>query len=380
MSEHQYYEFLAIDRPLSESEMKQLRRTSSRAEITSTSFINVYNWGDFRGDETTLMKNYFDLHLYRANWGTSRFMVRLPKRFVDQSRFDVFLRSSEVATLIDAGENIILDIVHYAEDEWYEFDDGLDRLSPFVPLRYDLIGGDLRLLYIIWLAAVEDGSLREEVLEPLPGLAPLSGALKNFAKLMRIDSDLIQAAAERQVGDDDIEISSDSVLKVLSAIPESRKTKLLHLLYEGAPHLSIELRSFVRRVILSNLNKKPVERRSVLDLRDRAEAIRIHRKSAEAARVEAKRKQVELEKKQAQRKRIDAIVRMGLDNAWRAVEDEINRRNRDGYNEAADMLSDLKQLSKENGTMRQFEIQLSALRRRHPHKKVLLEILRARFF
>ncbi len=380
MSEHQYYEFLAIDRPLSESEMEQLRRTSSRAEITSTSFINVYNWGDFRGDEITLMKNYFDLHLYRANWGTSRFMVRLPKRFVDQSRFDVFLRSSEVATLIDAGENIILDIVHYAEDEWYEFDDGLDRLSPFVPLRYDLIGGDLRLLYIIWLAAVEDGSLREEVLEPLPGLAPLSGALKNFSKLMRIDSDLIQAAAERKVGDDDIEMSSDSVLKVLSAIPESRKTKLLHLLYEGAPHLSIELRSFVRRVILSNLNKKPVERRSVLDLRDRAEAIRIHRKSAEAARAEAKRKQVELEKKQAQRRRIDAIVRMGLDNAWRAVEDEINRRNRDGYNEAADMLSDLKQLSKENGTMRQFEIQLSALRRRHPHKKVLLEILRARFF
>ena len=380
MSEHQYYEFLAIDRPLSESEMAQLRRISTRAEINPTSFINVYNWGDFRGDETSLMKNYFDLHLYRANWATSRFMVRLPKRFVDQSRFDDFLRSSEVASLIDAGENMILDVFYFEDGGWYEFDDGLDRLSPFIPLRYDLIGGDLRMLYIIWLVAVEDGSLREEVLEPLPGLAPLSGALKNFAKFLRIDSDLIQAAAERNVGDDSIEESSDSVLKVLSAIPESKKTKFLQLLYDGDPHASIELRAFVRKVTLSSSNKKPARRRSVLELRDRAEAIRIRRKAEEAARAEAKRKQVELEKKRAQRREIDAIVHLGLDNAWDLVEDEINRRNRDGYNEAAKILSGLKYLSKEDGTARQFEIRLSALKRRHPYKKVLLEILNAKFF
>ncbi len=380
MSEHQYYEFLAIDRPLSESEMAQLRRISTRAEINPTSFINVYNWGDFRGDETSLMKNYFDLHLYRANWATSRFMVRLPKRFVDQSRFDDFLRSSEVASLIDAGENMILDVFYFEDGGWYEFDDGLDRLSPFIPLRYDLIGGDLRMLYIIWLVAVEDGSLREEVLEPLPGLAPLSGALKNFAKFLRIDSDLIQAAAERNVGDDRIEESSDSVLKVLSEIPESKKTKFLQLLYDGDPHASIELRAFVRKVTLSSSNKKPARRRSVLELRDRAEAIRIRRKAEEAARAEAKRKQVELEKKRAQRREIDAIVDLGLDNAWDLVEDEINRRNRDGYNEAAKILSGLKHISKEDGTARQFEIQLSALKRRHPYKKVLLEILNAKFF
>ena len=380
MSEHQYYEFLAIDRPLSESEMAQLRRISTRAEISPTSFINVYNWGDFRGDETSLMKNYFDLHLYRANWATSRFMVRLPKRFVDQSRFDDFLRSSEVASLIDAGENMILDVFYDEDDGWYEFDDGLDRLSPFIPLRYDLIGGDLRMLYIIWLVAVEDGSLREEVLEPLPGLAPLSGALKNFAKFLRIDSDLIQAAAERNVGDDSIEESSDSVLKVLSAIPESKKTKFLQLLYDGDPHASIELRAFVRKVTLSSSNKKPARRRSVLELRDCAEAIRIRRKAEEAARAEAKCKQVELEKKRAQRREIDAIVDLGLDNAWDLVEDEINRRNRDGYNEAAKILSGLKYLSKEDGTARQFEIRLSALKRRHPYKKVLLEILNAKFF
>lgn len=38
MSEYRYYEFLAIDRPLTEDEMTDLRRFSSRAHITLVSF------------------------------------------------------------------------------------------------------------------------------------------------------------------------------------------------------------------------------------------------------------------------------------------------------------------------------------------------------
>ncbi len=36
MSEYQYYEFVAIDRPLSKGEMADLRALSTRAEITPT--------------------------------------------------------------------------------------------------------------------------------------------------------------------------------------------------------------------------------------------------------------------------------------------------------------------------------------------------------
>jgi len=43
MSEYQYYEFRALDRPLTKKAMGVLRSISSRAEITSTSFINTYN-------------------------------------------------------------------------------------------------------------------------------------------------------------------------------------------------------------------------------------------------------------------------------------------------------------------------------------------------
>ncbi len=49
MGEYQYYEFLAVDRPLKADQLDALRALSTRAEITSTTFVNTYHWGDFRG-------------------------------------------------------------------------------------------------------------------------------------------------------------------------------------------------------------------------------------------------------------------------------------------------------------------------------------------
>ena len=57
MSEYQYYEFQAIDRPLTDEEMAELRSYSTRARITPTSFGNDYSWGSFKGDEDAWMEN-----------------------------------------------------------------------------------------------------------------------------------------------------------------------------------------------------------------------------------------------------------------------------------------------------------------------------------
>ena len=77
MSEYQYYEFQAIDRPLSSADRQALRALSSRARITPTSFTNSYEWGDFGGNPDKLMERWFDLHLYWANWGSRRLMIKL---------------------------------------------------------------------------------------------------------------------------------------------------------------------------------------------------------------------------------------------------------------------------------------------------------------
>jgi hypothetical protein len=66
MSEYQYDEFQAIDRPLSEADRRALRDISTRARITSPSFTNTYEWGDLKADPARLVERYFDLFLYVA--------------------------------------------------------------------------------------------------------------------------------------------------------------------------------------------------------------------------------------------------------------------------------------------------------------------------
>jgi hypothetical protein len=83
MSEYQYYEFLALDRPLDDRQQAEVRSLSTRASITATSFINEYHWGNFRGDPNRMMERYYDAHLYLTNWGTHRIMLRLPGELLD---------------------------------------------------------------------------------------------------------------------------------------------------------------------------------------------------------------------------------------------------------------------------------------------------------
>ena len=92
MSEYQYYEFLAIDRPLTEAQIRAVGEFSSRAKITATSFINEYNWGSFRGNPDDFLKRFFDAMVYVANWGTHRFMFRVPAALLDRDRAQSLLR------------------------------------------------------------------------------------------------------------------------------------------------------------------------------------------------------------------------------------------------------------------------------------------------
>ena len=154
MSEFQYYEFQAVDRPLGEADRQALRALSTRARITATSFTNVYEWGDFKGDPAALMERWFDLHLYLANWGSRRLMIRLPKRLADQRQLKAFLCKADCAVLRASGENLILDIARDEVEPDGDWDDGSGWLAALAPLRADMLAGDLRLCYLLWLTAV----------------------------------------------------------------------------------------------------------------------------------------------------------------------------------------------------------------------------------
>jgi hypothetical protein len=110
MSEYQYYEFQAMDHPLSEADRRALRALSTRARITATGLTNSYEWGDFKGDPVELMERWFDLHLYLANWGTHRLMIRLPERLIDRRRLHGFLHAVDCVDIRTSPEYLIVDI------------------------------------------------------------------------------------------------------------------------------------------------------------------------------------------------------------------------------------------------------------------------------
>jgi hypothetical protein len=375
MSEYQYYEFQAIDRPLTEADRQALRDLSTRARITATSFTNSYEWGDFKGDPAKLMERWFDLHLYMANWGSRRLMIRLPARLIDRDRLDAFIEEVDCVRLRTVGENLILDIAR-DELEFDTWDDGSGWLAALTPLRAEVLSGDLRLFYLLWLTAVEHDAFEADETEPMPGIGPMTGALGAFADFFEIESDLVQAAAERPaVASLDV-MSSDAVRKVIATMPDREKTGLLVRLFEDDPQAAAELRATVRKRLDLKTGTSPTAPRTVGELRIRANAIRLSRERAEADKVaEERRRQADAAEKALQ-SRLDAIRRRG-ESVWREVEDEIERRNSASYDKAAALLSDLKALAEKQGAIDEFLRRLHAIRERHARKERFIERLAA---
>lgn len=107
-----------------------------------------------------MLHQYFDGFLYWANWGSPRLALRfphgiLPVNLIDGYDFDDFV------TFTKHPDYDILDM-HFGEMEapsrWTEYD-----LGSLISIRDELMEGDLRALYIAWLATMRMlGSYDEE--------------------------------------------------------------------------------------------------------------------------------------------------------------------------------------------------------------------------
>jgi hypothetical protein len=368
VSEYQYYEFQAIDRSLDRAAQEALRSISSRARITATSFTNHYEWGDLKGDPRKFMERWFDLHLYLANWSTRRLMLRVPKRFVNQADIDPFLREIDWVEMWTSGDNLIVDICRdevEVDDDWH---DGSGQLAALAPLRADVLSGDLRLFYLLWLTAVQDEFVPEEELEPLPGIAPLTGALEGFAEFFGIDPDLVEAAAE--LGGDDAAMSQSELRKGIAAISAREKDDLLLRVVDGDTHVAAELRNRVRK----KNNLASAAHRTAGMLRMRAKEIAEARERAEGERREAEKRRQAAEAEKARRARLKVLKQRGV-SVWREIEQEIERRNPSGYDNAISLLSDLQVLAAEEGNQDDFDRRLSSIRGRHERKGKFIERL-----
>lgn len=383
MSTYQYYEFLAIDRPLDDGEQAAVRSLSTRARISSTSFVNEYHWGDFKGDPRRLMERYYDAHLYVANWGTHRVMFRLPCDLLDPDVVEDYCVGDEASACV-TGEFIVLELI--SEDHAGEFDfdyDPENLLSTIVGVRAELAAGDLRPLYLAWLAAYGAWERDEDVfdrdadddLEPPvpPGLGTLTAAQRALADFLRLDDDLIAIAAQASPPVGETADDPDDLALWVARLPVTEKDRSLARVMQGeAARVRMEL---LRRFRGDTAPIIPVPaRRTVADLLDNAARRREcheRRLAAQRADDEARREQARL---QARERRLDKLADEE-DAGWSRVEAMIATRKPAEYDAAVTLLTDLQALAEREDRYDTFTLRTIALRQTHARKPALIERL-----
>jgi hypothetical protein len=396
MSEYQYYEFRAIDRPLVQKEMDELRALSTRAEITPTSFTNTYHWGDFKGNPDTLMDRYFDAFVYVANWGTHQLMFRIPRRFLDVEAASAYC-DDEVLSLTAKKEHVILEFSSRDEDgdgdEWTE---GEHWMSSLISLRAELMRGDTRALYLGWLASLpsrirddedgwdeEDGGDEEDLddddrLEPPvpPGLAKLSAPLRALADFLRVEDELIEVAAAGSAGEPPAEPSRNELARWVKGLPAADKDAYLlrFLAEEGDFLLRAELSKRFRESTAPSGARPALEagRRTVAQLLAARDAL-VDAKRRKAAEREAReRARREREQAEARARYLDDLARREP-ATWREVEEKIATKLPKEYDRAVELLVDLRDLAGRSGRTAEAEARILELRQRHSKKPSLMQ-------
>ena len=385
MSEYQYYEFLALDRPLTDAEYGHVRALSTRAQISRTRFVNEYEWGDFKGDPDALMDRFYDAHLYFANWGTRVLMLRLPGALLDLRTAREYC-DGESASVRRSGKNTILR--WYSEDEDGEegwVDGGPGPFGALVGVRAELAAGDLRPLYLGWLAALsagEFGSLEElddegdegSVLEPAvpAGLGQLTGAQRALADFLRVDADLLDEAAEAsaELGAEagDAASSVDRWIKGLT--PREKDAALRRLLSDDGPHARAELLRVAQpRAVTPGGGRRTV--RALLE----AAAVRAEARARERQRqVTAERERREQQVRRERERRLDELAGQG-ERPWAEVNALIAGKTARHYQAVVALLTDLRDVSSRGGDTAAFGRRLADLRAAHQRKPALIERL-----
>jgi hypothetical protein len=376
VSEYQYYEFTAVDRPLTTREQAELRSLSTRADITATSFVNTYEWGNFKGDPRQLMQRYFDAHLYLANWGTRQLMLRLPTRVLDPATVADYC-VGDSASVWTAGTHIIVRLNQEDEDGTDEFDtDGHGLLASIIPVRADLAAGDLRLLYLGWLRCAQSLELADEEPEPpVPaGLGTLDAPLTAVAAFLRIDPDLIAAAANGSAQAAADEPTATQLHAWVRRLPIREKDTILTDLITGDDnHLRSQLRRRYRDEHPTHASTTAVPR-TAGELLATAADLRAERELRDAERRQHDRVRQERSAAAARQRHLDALA-VSQPAAWQQVNALIATKKPREYDTAVQLLVDLRDLAERDDNPRAFQQRLVELRTVHARKPSLLERL-----
>jgi hypothetical protein len=375
MSEYQYYEFLAVDRPLTAAEMKELRALSTRADITRVSFANDYQWGDFRGNPDTLMERYFDAHVYVANWRTAIFKVRVPVEALAQGTVEALSACESLFFKATKTHWIVTwQLEESEDDERFALEDGRGWMARLAPVRDELLRGDLRSLYVGWLADVGTGMVDDDELEPLcvNGLGQLTAAQLALAEFLEVDEVLLAGAAMGSPDVTDGNVTQKDMEEWIHDMPREAAAGVLKQLLSGRGKEA-------ERAIQSRFAEWRRESQGH-DEASPGRAAGMLRANAQAAeRVRQERRRQAQEQREARRRKEREVYLKNLfkesTRAWKSVQRAVERGSGAAYDEACRLLVDLSEAYKVHAGPGRFQVELMKFMIEHARRKALVQRL-----
>lgn len=321
-----------------------------------------YAWGNFKHSAEEVLARYFDAFLYMANWGSRRIMFRFPAHLFDTTAFKPYYQEWGI-TWKTIGDVAVLDL-YLRETEIYEWIEGGDRLARLASLRNDILAGDLRVLYLTWLALLKHGSIEGEEMEPPvpPGLATLSPALQALAEFFDLDTHLVAAAAEVSPPAP-APITPADLSPALVQLSRAECEDFLRRLLNGDGQVALDL----RQRLLGLIGKPPP---SLASPQRRAAGLRL--RANELAEEEKRRQQQE-----AQRQCRDFLIAQAArqQEIWQEVDACIQKKQARSYAEAVEKLQDLRDIAAMQSSSNEFQQKLNALHDEYQRRYSFIELL-----
>lgn len=362
MSEYQRYEFMTVDRPLTQEQLREVNELSSHIEASSTHAIIEYHHGDFKHDPIMVLHDYFDGFLYWANWGSPQLALRFPHGALPADLLKEYDFGEFVAFSKYPGYDILQ--IEFPElpapDYWTEYD-----LGSMIGIRDELMEGDLRSLYIAWLAAQEmmgfeeedDGEFEddgeeeyddEEVYETSQSVMPippnfkkLTSAQEELANFLQINHALLLAAAHHSPTV--TAKTEDAFAAWIERLPQERRNDYLLRLGNNEPGLSRQLIKELRELGGSKQTFTPGKR------------ISYSRLLFESEKLQAKLDREKREEEQKVRERQFQYVHDRQNEYWREIDQAMERKTSGGYDEALRLLIEMREAMEHFNEGQQFE-------------------------
>ncbi len=355
--------------------MKELRALSTRADITRVSFANDYQWGDFRGNPDTLMERYFDAHVYVANWRTAIFKVRVPVEALAQGTVEALSACESLFFKATKTHWIVTwQLEESEDDERFALEDGRGWMARLAPVRDELLRGDLRSLYVGWLADVGTGMVDDDELEPLcvNGLGQLTAAQLALAEFLEVDEVLLAGAAMGSPDVTDGNVTQKDMEEWIHDMPREAAAGVLKQLLSGRGKEA-------ERAIQSRFAEWRRESQGH-DEASPGRAAGMLRANAQAAeRVRQERRRQAQEQREARRRKEREVYLKNLfkesTRAWKSVQRAVERGSGAAYDEACRLLVDLSEAYKVHAGPGRFQVELMKFMIEHARRKALVQRL-----